>query len=451
MSVAEKSKIIEPRTLKGFRDFLPESMIPREILIDRVSAVYRSYGFAPIDTPVLEYLDILAGKGSDETDKQLYQFEDNGGRNVGMRFDLTVPFARFSAQHLAELPLPFKRYHLAKVWRGENTQAGRYREFMQCDFDTIGTTSSFSDIETALVINDIMERIDLKTNATFTNFQIHLNSRKILTGLLEKLHIPDQAVPVLRALDKLGKIGRDKVADEMISVAGIDLDQANSILDLVLCISSDNEQILNHLESTLSGNDQGLEGVGILRQILDAATAVGIPEKRFVLDISIARGLDYYTGTIFETFLTDLPKIGSVCSGGRYDNLAGLYTKQTLPGIGASLGMDRLFAALEELGMVEKSSSPVRVLLACFDPHLSFEYLRLAANLRREGIGVEIYPEPKKLGQQLKFADRKGFSVVLLLGSSEWERQVVQVKNLKQGTQEEIAITDLPDLLNKVL
>ncbi|MDO5580344.1 MAG: histidine--tRNA ligase [Planctomycetia bacterium] len=443
--------MIEPRTLKGFRDFLPEMMIPREILIDRVSSVYRSYGFAPIDTPVLEYLEILSGKGSDETDKQLYQFEDNGGRKVGMRFDLTVPFARFSAQHLAELPLPFKRYHLAKVWRGENTQAGRYREFMQCDFDTIGTTSSFSDVETALVINDIMERIDLKTNNSFTRFQIHLNSRKILTGLLEKLDIPDKAVPVLRALDKLGKIGREKVAEEMIAAAGIPSDKANSILDLVLLENSDNESVLNHLEKTLSGNENGLDGVSVLRQILDAASSLGIPKDRFVLDISIARGLDYYTGTIFETFLTDLPKIGSVCSGGRYDNLAGLYTKQTLPGIGASLGMDRLFAALEELGMVEKTSSPVQVLIACFDKNLTNEYLKIGSDLRKIGIGAEIYPEPKKLGIQLKFADRKGFACVLVIGSSEWERKIVQVKNLKTGSQDEVSITDLPDYLKKVL
>ncbi len=446
----EKKSLIEPRTLKGFRDFLPEAMIPREILIERVTKVYRSYGFCPIDTPVLEYLEILSGKGSDETDKQLYKFVDNGGREVGLRFDLTVPFARFSAQHYSELPLPFKRYHLAKVWRGENTQAGRYREFMQCDFDTIGTTSIVSDMETVLVINDIMERIDLRNDSTFTRFKIHLNSRKILGGLLEKLNLSDKTVPILRSIDKLGKTGREKVAEEMIEVAGINQDQATSILDIIGGGRSDNQDLLNHLEKELQGNNLGLDGVSSLRQILAAAREVGIPEDRFVLDTSIARGLDYYTGTIFETFLDDLPQLGSVCSGGRYDNLAGLYTKQSLPGIGASLGMDRLFAGLEELGMVEKHAAPVRVMVAFFDSALAQVYLKIAADLRQAGIGVEVYPEAKKLGVQLKYADKKGLALVVVIGSSEWERKVAQIKNLQSGTQTEVSLQKLANTLNSL-
>lgn len=437
-----KRKLIEPRTLKGFRDFLPEMMIPRETLIERVKKVYRNYGFCPIDTPVLEYLDVLMGKGSDETDKQLYKFKDSGGRDVGMRFDLTVPFARFSAQHLTEIGTPFKRYHLAKVWRGENTQAGRYREFMQCDFDTIGTTSVTSDIETALIINDILERINPTSTDSFTKFKVHLNSRKILTGALVKMDLEDKATSVLRALDKLAKIGVDAVVEEMKNTAGATEDQAKLILEIAAAKGS-NEEILQKLEQVLRGNELGEQGIGELRQILEATKAAGVPEERFILDVSIARGLDYYTGTIYETFLDALPQLGSVCSGGRYDNLAELYTKQTLPGVGASLGLDRLFTGLEELQMLPKLSTTVDVFIPLFDKSLTSQYFALAARLRNEGIGVELYPEPKKLGQQLKYADRKGMRIVLIMGQDEVDKGVVMLKDLRTGNQQEIKFDDL--------
>ena len=433
-----KKKLIEPRTLKGFRDFLPEAMIPRERLIERVTKTYRNYGFCPIDTPVLEYLEILLGKGSDETDKQLYRFKDSGGREVGMRFDLTVPFARFSAQHLAEIGQPFKRYHLAKVWRGENTQAGRYREFMQCDFDTIGTTSVFSDVETAMVINDVVERVDLRTEDSFTKFKIHVNSRKILNGALEKIGLSDRSTAVLRALDKLAKIGADRVVEEMKETASATEEQARSILAVATAEGS-NEAALARIEKLLEGSELGLEGVADLRQILDSTASAGIPKERFVVDVSIARGLDYYTGTIFETFLDEIPQLGSICSGGRYDNLAELYTKQKLPGIGASLGLDRLFAGLEELGMVEKTATTVDVFIPMFDASLATRYVTLAAGLRRKGIGVELYPEAKKLGQQLKYADKKGFKVALVIGLDESARDVVNLKDLRSGGQLEVS------------
>ena len=451
MSTAEnqpKRKLIEPRTLKGFRDFLPEAMIPRERLIERVTKVYRNYGFCPIDTPVLEYLEILMGKGSEETDKQLYRFKDSGGRDVGMRFDLTVPFARFSAQHLGEIGVPFKRYHLAKVWRGENTQAGRYREFMQCDFDTIGTTGVISDIETALVINDILERVDLRTEGSFDKFTVHINSRKILNGALEKIGLSQSAVPVLRALDKLAKIGSDAVVAEMTQTANATEDQARAILD-VASAKGTNEEILSRLETLLEGAELGLEGVAELRQILEAVKAAGVPEQRFVLDVSIARGLDYYTGVIFESFLDELPSLGSVCSGGRYDNLAELYTKQKLPGVGASLGLDRLFAGLEELNMIEKVFSTAEVFIPLFDANLSAQYCAVAAQLRKRGIGVELYPEPKKLGQQLKYADKKGFKFALVVGSDEAERGVANLKDLRSGGQQEVSLD--PEALASVL
>jgi histidyl-tRNA synthetase len=428
-----QAKRIEPRTLKGFRDYLPDAMIPRERLIETARRVYRSYGFSPIDTPALEYLEILSGKGGEETDKQLYKFQDHGGRWVGLRFDLTVPFARFAAEHLNELGTPLKRYHIAAVWRGENTQRGRYREFMQCDFDTIGTRSAASDIETALVIHELLRQIG------FDAFSIHINNRMVLSGLLERLGLADKSVPVLRALDKLSKIGPLAVAEEMQEAAGTTAEQASEVLRLA-AIVGDNDQILKQLEPLVAGSQLGEEGVARLAEVLAGARAAGVPESRLKLDVSIARGLDYYTGTIYETFLDALPTIGSICSGGRYDNLAELYTNQELPGIGASLGLDRLLAAMEELGMIEKVTTPAPVLIVYFDKNHLHDYLRLAAAIRAAGVGVELFPEPKKVGQQLKYADRRGFRVALIAGENEFASGKVQIKDLQKAQQHDIPL-----------
>lgn len=431
-SVSQTARI-PPRTLKGFRDYLPEAAIPRERLIDTARRVYRSYGFSPIDTPALEYLEILSGKGGEESDKQLYKFEDHGGRWVGMRFDLTVPLARFVAQHAGELTFPFKRYHIATVWRGENTQRGRYREFMQCDFDTIGTRSVGADIETALVIHDLLRAIG------FERFRIHVNHRMVLTGLLERLDLADRSVAVLRALDKWGKIGPDGVAAEMRETAGVSDAQAAEVIRLA-SVSGTSDEILTQLQPLVASSAKGEEGLARLRDVLAGARAAGVPDARITLNVAIARGLDYYTGTIFETYLDDLPQIGSVCSGGRYDNLAGLFTQQELPGIGASLGLDRLLAAMEELGMIEKVATPAPVFIPYFDPARLPDYLRLAAALRGAGLGVEVFPEPKKLGQQLKYADRRGFRVAIIAGSNEFENGTCQVKDLGSGGQQNVAL-----------
>ena len=439
-----KAKLIEPRTLKGFRDYLPETMIPRERLIETARRVYRSYGFSPIDTPALEYLEILTGKGGEETDKQLYKFEDHGGRAVGLRFDLTVPLARFAAEHIGTLGTPFKRYHIATVWRGENTQRGRYREFMQCDFDTIGTHSIAADIETALVIHDLMRAIG------FDDFTIRINNRQVLTGLLQKLDLADRSGAILRALDKLGKIGRDRVADEMVAVAGTTAAQAGEVLRLAE-LSGSNDEILRQLETLVAGNESGQQGAARLAELLHAVQAVGVPAERLQLDVAIARGLDYYTGTIFETFLHKLPGIGSVCSGGRYDNLAALYTKEQLPGIGASLGLDRLLAAMEELGLLEKVGTPAPVFLPYFSEGRLHDYLRLASRIRAAGIGVEFYPECKRLGQQLKYADRRGFRLAIVAGDDEWAADQCQVKDLRSGESRTVSLGDGPQGIVAVL
>lgn len=415
-------------------------MIPREAIMETARGVYRRYGFSPIDTPVLEYLEILTGKGSEETDRQLYRFEDHGGRQVGMRFDLTVPLARFAAQHIGKLGTPFKRYHIAPVWRGESPQAGRYREFMQCDFDTIGTQSVVADIETALVIHELLVEIGI------THFQLRINNRQVLSGLLEKLDLSDKTVPLLRSLDKLDKIGRDAVALEMQSAASVSAEQAHAVLKLAE-VSGTPDEVLASVAPLVAGNETGEAGIERLRLIARAMKAAGVPDERFKLDVSIARGLDYYTGVIFETFLGDLPKIGSVCSGGRYDNLAGLYTKQHLPGIGASLGLDRLLTAMETLEMIQPVRTPAPVFVVYFDRDRMEDYLLLSRLVRAAGIGAELYPEPKKIAAQLSYADQRGFSIALIAGSQELDAGTCQVKNLATKSSVEVEWRNEPQKL----
>ena len=441
--MSDKKQLIQPRTLKGFRDFPPALAMPREQMIDAAKAVFRSYGFAPIDTPALEYSEILTGKGGEESDKQMYRFTDHGGRDVALRFDLTVPFARFAAQHAQQLGLPFKRYHVGPVWRGENTQKGRYREFYQCDFDTIGTDSNTSDIETALIIHDILAALG------FERFKIHVNNRKILSGLLETLGLSEQATPVLRALDKLAKIGADKVAAEMAS-AGLSDAQAAHILQAVQTEGS-NRAVLDQLGQQLSASERAMEGVADLRQLADAFEAAHIPEDRLRVDVSVARGLDYYTGTVYETLLDDLPGIGSICSGGRYDNLAALYTKQHLPGVGASLGLDRLLAAMEELGLIAQTNTPAQLFIVQFTPDALGSYIALSRRLRSAGFATEVSAEAKGMGKQLKYADRKGFRFALIGGPDELERGVWQVKDLRGEGNPEIAEDNLVEHLRCML
>jgi len=428
---------IQPRTLKGFRDLTPELMIPREGLIATAKGVYQSFGFSPIDTPALEYTEILLGKGGVETDKQLYRFEDNGGRDVALRFDLTIPFARFAAQHIGALGTPFKRYHTGPVWRGENTQRGRYREFVQCDFDTIGTTSTVAATESTLVIHDLFRALG------FERFSVRLNNRKVLGGVLERLDLAHQAEHVLRALDKLSKIGPEKVTAEMMATSGCNEAQAAEVLTLA-AVTGDNRTILKGLEPLVGDSEQGRTGLAELTEILDGVQAAGVDEGRVRLDLSIARGLDYYTGTVYETFLDDLEGIGSCCSGGRYDNLASLYTKQELPGVGASLGVDRLLAAMEELGMIEARVASAPVFLAFFDRDRASDYVGLAARLRSAGVAVELYPEPRKLGAQLKYADRRGHRLAVIVGPDEWQAGRCQLKDLQAQTSEDVALEDLP-------
>jgi histidyl-tRNA synthetase len=319
------------------------------------------------------------------------------------------------------------------VWRGENTQRGRYREFVQCDFDTIGTDANASDIETLMVIHDLMEAIG------FTGFTIRVNHRQVLNGMLERLGLLEQSAGVLRALDKLPKIGAEAVIAEMVERVGASREQAERVLAFA-GLQGTPAQILDQLQPIVQGSERGEQGLSRLRELFEVCRRAGLPDERIELDVAIARGLDYYTGTIYETFLNDDPKIGSVCSGGRYDNLAGLFTKQPLPGVGASLGLDRLLAAMESMQLLKTGSTPAQVLVACFDESRLADYVALGRRLRQAGIATEVYPQAKPLKKQLQYADKKGFRLAVIAGGSEFEAGTWQVKNL--SAQQQATVSD---------
>jgi histidyl-tRNA synthetase len=421
-------------------------MLPRERVLETARRVYRNYGYAPIDTPALEYAEVLLGKGGEESDRLVYRFKDHGDRDVALRFDLTVPFARFSAQHVPQLGTPFRRYAMGPVWRGENTSAGRYREFWQCDFDTIGTTANAADVEVVLVISDLFTALELP------RVEVRVNNRMVLNGLLESLGLADKAVPLLRSLDKLPKIGRGKVAEEMVREAGVTAEQADRVLTLAE-MTGTNAEVLNQVEAAFGSNPKTAEGVRRLRELLAVADAAGVPAGRVRIDLSIARGLDYYTGTIYETFLLDLPGIGSVCSGGRYDNLASLYTKQVLPGVGASLGVDRLLAAMEELKhpWLTGQSTPAQVLVIQFDATRLGDYQRMARELRAAGIATEVYPEAKKPKAQFEYADKRGFRLALIAGGEEFAQVVWKVKDLAKREEATVPAAGLVDAVRNAV
>ncbi len=395
--------LISPLVLKGFRDSLPAQEIPKKTLMARLETVFESFGFVPIDTPVLEYTEVLLGKGGGETDKQVYRFTDHGERDVSMRFDLTVPFARFMAAHAADLPLPFKRYHMAKVWRGENTQRGRYREFVQCDFDIVGADTAAADFEILLMMTRSM---DVLVDGKAT---IRLSHRGIFNQFLASLGAAGQSVPVLRAVDKLGKIGAAEV--KKLLLESVDDDGADKILAFIGA-EGPFLTVLDRLE-TLSGGPG--EGSRRLREIHGLALELGVA-ARFVLDPSITRGLDYYTGSVYETFLDALPGLGSVMSGGRYNNLAALYTKQELPGVGASVGLDRLLAGLEELGLLQGSAGKSHVLVLATAGSGAAQ--ALAQELRAAGLNAEVYLADRKTAQQYKYAEAKGVRFVAQAGGA---------------------------------
>ncbi len=399
---------IEPRVLKGFRDFLPSTEMVRRGLIEKIEKTFCSFGFAPIDTPALEYAEILLGKGGGETEKQIYRFKDNGERDVALRFDLTVPFARFVALHKPELVFPFKRYHIGKVWRGENTQRGRYREFTQCDFDIIGSDSAAADFEIILLIYTTMKNLGIDVS-------IHVNHRGLFNRFLSHIGQSEKLVELLRTVDKLSKVGEEETKGALINLTGEE--NAKKILEFIGAKGGFTE-VLERLTELSGGPSPESERLKSLRQFMCDAIDDGEP---FVLAPSITRGLDYYTGVVFETFLNEMPEIGSVCSGGRYDNLAGLYSKDkdSVSGVGTSIGLDRLLAALESLGKLPATNA-CQLAIACVNIEDSGRYQALAQEFRQAGIPCEVFTEPsgeKNLVKQFVLAEKKGMRYVLIMNA----------------------------------
>jgi histidyl-tRNA synthetase len=413
---------IEPRTLKGFRDTMPAAAMARNRMFRVIEGVFESFGYVPIDTPALEYAEILKGKGGEESDKQMFEFEDQGGRRVALRFDLTVPLARFVAEHQNELPLPFRRYHIGTVWRGERPQKGRYREFHQCDADLIGAVGPAADAEILTMFARVYGALGVE------GFVIRVNDRRILSGLLETLSLTDKTVPVLRALDKWDKVGPQGVRQEL-HAAGVEGDAGERVIAFPAAAGGTDEETLARLETLVGSNARGREGIEGLRAVFRLLAAAGVPKGRVRVDPTIARGLDYYTGIVFEAGLADSQGFGSVGSGGRYDDLAALYTSTRLPGVGCSVGISRLLEALSEKGALADGAPSKSVLVTHpeeGDPAPSFA---LAAALRGDGLVVETFPEPKKHGAQMKYADKKGVRFVMTADPA----GVVHGKDLRSG------------------
>jgi histidyl-tRNA synthetase len=429
--------MIDPRVASGLRDLPPSVMIPRERILEAFRRTFGAFGFVPIETPHIERMEVLTGKGagSEEVLRQIFEVTNKGGTpgELALRFDLTVPLARFVARHIDELGVPFKRYAIGSVFRGERPAKGRFREFVQCDFDTIGTESAVADAETAQVIHAALAA------AGVPDFTITLNNRKVLDGFLAAQGLVGMSGPVLRSLDKLAKTGRDAVIGELQRPAGegglgLAPDQARQVLDFAES-GRGGAEVLQGVESSLGTDTAVAQGIANLRTVLELLDAAGVPGDRLAIDLGLARGLDYYTGIVFETTVKGWEKFGSVASGGRYDNLASLFTPRRLPGVGASIGLDRLLALMDEAGWLGSSSTIAPVLVAQFPgtaPAIPFE---LAARLRNAGIGAEVFPDPIPIGKQMGYGSSKGHKLAVIVGPDEQARQVFNLRNL--ATREE--------------
>lgn len=431
-------KIVEPKLLRGFRDYLPAQMNARLKMIATIREVYERYGFQPLDTPAQEYRVTLLGYG-EETTKQIFAFQNPEGEDVALRFDLTVPLARVVAQY-PELPLPFRRYQVAAVWRADKPDPGRFREFLQFDLDTVGTTSLAADTEILSAMHDTLKALGIE------RFSIRFSSRKILNSLLDYAGIPrERAHGVFRVLDKLEKIGLEGVVSEL-TVGRIDASgdkipglglvsrQVESIKQFLALPQGRRQEVLEAVTGLFRNVPSAPEALAELRSICNSLDTLSMPEERIRLDLSIARGLDYYTGPVFEASLDDLPEFGSVFGGGRYDGLVERFLGRKIPAVGASIGVDRLFAAMEKLGLVSLAPSTAKVLVTVMEPERLPEYQKLTQELRSAGINTEMYlGEEKSLGKQLQYANRLQVPLAIIVGSDEFSRNEVTIKNLKLG------------------
>ena len=433
-----------PRTLSGFMELLPQPQQQMERMMEILRQTYSLYGFTPLDTPVIEASEVLLAKGGGETEKQIYRFQ-KGDADLALRFDLTVPLAKYVALHGGELSFPFRRYQIGKVYRGERAQRGRFREFYQADIDVIGDgkLDITNEAEIPSIIYQTFTRLGLR------RFQIRVNNRKILNGFYAMLGLTEQSGDIMRTVDKLDKIGADKVRQLLLSDCGLTDAQAEEILKFI-AITGENRQVLAALGGYTGRSDLFDQGLSELNTVVKYLADFGVPEENFAVDLTIARGLDYYTGTVYETTLLDHPEIGSVCSGGRYDNLAEYYTDRQLPGVGISIGLTRLFYVLGEQKMLNPDlpTAPADVLVIPMTEDLA-PAISLSTKLRAAGIRTQLYTEQKKFKTKMSYADRLGVPYVIFLGDDEIAAGVVACKDMASGEQTKLSADDTLALIRK--
>ena len=427
------SQKIEPRTLSGFMELLPEEQILFEQMKQTIESTYQKFGFLPLDTPIIELSQVLLAKAGGETEKQIYRFE-RGDTDLSLRFDLTVPLAKYVAKNYGNLSFPFRRYQIGKVYRGERTQKGRFREFYQCDIDIIGdeTLGIVNDAELPSVIYNVFK------NLGFEDFTIRINNRKILNGLFKYIDEKEKSVEILRIIDKIEKIGKEAVIEELEKLE-VNRDSIQKIIEFME-IDGDSDEKIEKLENLPISSETFKLGVQELKEVVKYIRAFGIPEKNFNVDLTIARGLDYYTGTVYETFLNDYRELGSVCSGGRYENLAEYYTDKKLPGVGISIGLTRLFYKLNELNLIKAEQKSIsKVLVIPMTENMEFA-IDIANKFRKIGINTEVYLNNKKLKAKMKYADKLQIPYVIVVGDDEIETGIVKVKNMNTGEERELDV-----------
>ena len=428
---------VTPKTLPGFMELLPKDQILFNEMKEKIQKNYEKYGFVPLDTPIIESSEILLAKAGGETEKQIYRF-NKGENDLALRFDLTVPLAKYVAKNYNELTFPFKRYQIGKVYRGEKAQRGRFREFYQCDIDIIGDgeLGIINDAELPSIIYTIFKDLG------FEKFKIKINNRKILNGIFEELNLKEKSVDVMRVIDKITKIGNEAVKEELRKL-GIEEKAIKKIMEFIL-IEGTTDEKLKELEKLEIKNELFNLGATELKEVIKNIKYFGVPEDNYKIDLSIARGLDYYTGTVYETFFDDYEELGSVCSGGRYENLAENYTDKKLPGVGISIGLTRLFDQLNNLKLIsseEKSISKVLVISMCEKDN--GEILKVATELRKSNINTQIYFEDKKIKAKFKYADKLQIPYVIIIGEDEIKTDTVTLKNMKTGEQETLKLEDV--------
>ncbi|MCC8074443.1 MAG: histidine--tRNA ligase [Clostridiales bacterium] len=437
----------KPRTLAGFMELLPAQQQQMERIMETLRRTYSLYGFTPLDTPIIEDAQVLLAKGGGETEKQIYRFQ-KGDSDLALRFDLTVPLAKYVALHYGQLSFPFRRYQIGKVYRGERPQKGRYREFYQADIDIIGDgkLDIANEAEIPSIIYQTFSQLGLK------RFQIRVNNRKILNGFYEMLGLTDQSQDVMRTVDKLDKIGPDAVRDILVDDLGVAADKAGEVLDFI-AIKGDTSAVLAALEGYRGRSQVFDQGLDELTAVTKYLSAFGVPEEAFAVDLTIARGLDYYTGTVYETTLLDHPEVGSVCSGGRYDNLAGYYTDKPLPGVGISIGLTRLFYVLDDQKMLNPASptAPAEVLVIPMSAGQQGYAISVATRLRGQGIRTQLYTEQKKFKAKISYAAKLGIPYAMFLGEDEEKAGVMSLKDLAKGEQVTVSFDEAVGIIKGYL